>query len=106
MMNKPTLLELTLLRIIHRGNGQANWYQLETGLSRMDVPRVPGMMTVLNEMVARGIVTRRVTPGSPFDKWQLTEDGLALLEAAETDFVEVIVHNESEKLIVDRGVAS
>jgi hypothetical protein len=88
-MSNLTTLELALLRLIHKEDGKANWYQLETGLSRLDVPRTPDMTTVLNELITRGLVVRRVVTGSPFDKWSLTDKGLAALEATGVERIEV-----------------
>jgi DNA-binding PadR family transcriptional regulator len=84
-MNELTTLELTLLQLINEGAGKYDWYRLETRLSRMNVPRVPDMMSVLQDMTARGLVRRYVTPGSPRDRWEVTEKGLAVLQAGEAN---------------------
>lgn len=84
-MSELTAFELTLLQLIRAGAGKYDWYRLETRLSRMDVPRVPDMMSVLKDMIARGLVLRYVTPASPRDRWEVTEKGRALLETAEAN---------------------
>lgn len=84
-MSQLTTCERTLLQLIRAGAGTYDWYRLETHLSRIDVPRVPDMMSVLADMVARGLVLRHVTPGSPRDRWEVTEKGRALLETAEAN---------------------
>lgn len=84
-MKPLTTLELALLRLIHKRAGEASWYQLETGLSRLDVPRTPDAMTVLNELGARNLVVRSVTPGAAFDRWELTEQGRMALAAADAE---------------------
>ena len=84
-MNKLTTLERALLQIVHEGAGQWGWYQLATRLSRMDVPRVPDMLSTLKDMAGRGLVQRHVVPGSPQDRWEVTEKGFAVLKASEAD---------------------
>jgi len=70
------VLDLVILKLIHEGNGQWGWYQLETRLSRMEVPRSPDLMTVLKSLSSQGLIVQRLTEGSPNDRWEITEKGL------------------------------
>ena len=85
-MAEGTQLELVLLDLVRQGRGTWGWYQIETKLSRIEVPRAPNAIAILKEMAQRGLVMRYVEPGSPNDRWELTPDGASLLESKKADF--------------------
>lgn len=68
-------LEMVLLRLVQQGGGRWGWYQLASRLSRLDVPREPDMMARLKALVEDGYLVRHTSPGSPNDRWELTEAG-------------------------------
>lgn len=77
-MNHPiilTQLEFVLLELVAKGEGKWSWYEIAQALSRLDVPREPDMMQVLKKLAAEGLLNREIQPGSPRDRWQLTEQG-------------------------------
>ncbi|WP_414563809.1 MULTISPECIES: hypothetical protein [unclassified Anabaena] len=74
-----TQLELVLLKLVAKGQGNFSWYELANSLSRLDVPREPDMMVVLKNLVAKGLLTRHIQPGSPRDSWDLTPIGTNIL---------------------------
>lgn len=76
-----TQLELVLLQLIEKGQGQWSWYELANALSRRDVPREPDMMTVLKNLIQQDLVKRYVESGSPRDRWELTLKGEFLLKS-------------------------
>lgn len=79
-----TQLELVLLELILKGQGQWSWYDLANALSRRDVPREPDMMTVLKKMIERGLVQRYIEKDSPHDRWKLALKGELLLKYRKT----------------------
>jgi DNA-binding PadR family transcriptional regulator len=84
-MNHSTILtqlELTLLQLVAKGEGEWSWYEIAQALSRLDVPREPDMMQVLKKLVAEGFLNREVQPGSPRDRWELTEAGKTKIQMA------------------------
>ncbi|AFW94873.1 MULTISPECIES: hypothetical protein [Nostocales] len=76
-----TQLEFILLKLVEKGKGQWSWYELANALSRQDVPREPDMMEVLKNLAHRGLVNRSVEQDSPRDRWELTLEGIVVLEA-------------------------
>ncbi|WYL97329.1 MAG: hypothetical protein HEQ35_29200 [Gloeotrichia echinulata IR180] len=76
---KVTQLELVLLELVAKGEGNWSWYEIANHLSRLDVPREPDMMVVLKNLAAKGLLTRYVQPGSPRDRWDLTPTGTKML---------------------------
>jgi PadR family transcriptional regulator PadR len=76
-----TQLEFVLLKLVDKGKGQWSWYELANALSRQDVPREPDMMEVLKNLAHRGLVNRYVEKDSPRDRWELTLEGIVVLEA-------------------------
>ena len=73
--------EQTILDLVRRGDGKWGWYQFEIRLSNIDVPRNPDLMTVLKRLADLGLVVRHLNPGSPNDRWELTEMGRSELKA-------------------------
>lgn len=71
-----TQLELVLLELVAKGEGNWSWYELANALSRRDVPREPDMMEVLKKLAAEGLLKRYVKTGSPRDRWELTLRGM------------------------------
>ena len=83
---KLTQLELVLLELVAKGEGNWSWYELANALSRRDVPREPDMMVVLKKLAADGLLKRYVQTGSPRDRWELTSEGsIVLREAKQSD---------------------
>lgn len=80
--NELTQLELILLQLVAKGEGIWSWYEIAQALSRLDVPREPDMMEVLKKLAAEGFLTREVQPGSPRDRWELTQAGKKRLSDA------------------------
>ncbi|WP_254566911.1 helix-turn-helix transcriptional regulator [Oscillatoria sp. HE19RPO] len=80
--NELTQLELILLQLVAKGEGKWSWYEIAQALSRLDVPREPDMMEVLKKLAAEGFLTREVQPGSPRDRWELTQAGKKRLSDA------------------------
>ncbi|MDH6059940.1 hypothetical protein NWP17_05730 [Chrysosporum bergii ANA360D] len=78
-----TQLELVLLKLVAKGQGNFSWYELANSLSRLDVPREPDMMTVLKNLVAKGLLKRHIQPGSPRDSWDLTPTGMKMVMQCE-----------------------
>lgn len=78
-----TQLELALLKLVAKGQGNFSWYELANSLSRLDVPREPDMMVVLKDMVAKDLLKRHIQPGSPRDSWALTPTGINILMKCE-----------------------
>ncbi len=76
---KLTQLELVLLKLVAKGEGNWSWYEIATSLSRLDVPREPDMMIVLKNLAAEGLLRRYVEQGSPRDRWELTPAGNKIL---------------------------
>lgn len=74
-----TQLELVLLKLVVKGQGNWSWYELANSLSRLDVPREPDMMAVLKDLVAKDLLERHILPGSPRDRWELTPAGTKIL---------------------------
>ncbi|MBD2386551.1 hypothetical protein [Cylindrospermum sp. FACHB-282] len=74
-----TQLELVLIKLVAKGQGNWSWYELANSLSRLDVPREPDMMVVLKDLVAKGLLERHIQPGSPRDRWELTPAGTKIL---------------------------
>jgi hypothetical protein len=72
-------LERALLQLVRHGGEKASWHWLATRLPSYDVPLVPDMMVALNDMKARGLVTRTVVGGG-MDRWALTSAGDARLD--------------------------
>ncbi len=62
---KVTQLELVLLELVAKGEGNWSWYEIANHLSRLDVSREPDMMVVLKNLATKGLLTRYVQPGSP-----------------------------------------
>ena len=79
-MTEITQLEFALLELVKKGKGHWGWYQIESRLSRMVVPRTPSAMSVLKELATRGLVLRFTEEGSPNDRWEITPEGRLLLE--------------------------
>lgn len=75
-----TQLELLLLELVAKGEGNWSWYELANALSRRDVPREPDMMVVLKKLAADGLLKRYVETGSPRDRWELTSAGTVVLK--------------------------
>ncbi|MBO1346647.1 MAG: hypothetical protein EBE86_004290 [Hormoscilla sp. GUM202] len=78
---KLTKLELFLLELVDKGEGNWSWYELANALSRRDVPREPDMMVVLKKLAADGLLKRTVEPGSPRDRYSLTIAGTIVLRS-------------------------
>jgi PadR family transcriptional regulator PadR len=76
---KLTQLELVLLKLVAKGEGNWSWYEIATSLSRLDVPREPDMMIVLKNLAAEGLLKRYVELDSPRDRWELTPAGNKIL---------------------------
>ncbi|MFB2772213.1 hypothetical protein ACE1AT_23435 [Pelatocladus sp. BLCC-F211] len=76
---KLTQLELVLLKLVAKGEGNWSWYEIASSLSRLDVPREPDMMIVLKNLAAEGLLRRYVEQGSPRDRWELTSAGNKIL---------------------------
>ncbi|WP_026731181.1 hypothetical protein [Fischerella sp. PCC 9605] len=76
---KLTQLELVLLELVAKGEGNWSWYEIASSLSHIDVPREPDMMVVLKNLAAEGLLKRYVEPGSPRDRWELTSAGNKIL---------------------------
>jgi len=68
-------IELIILQLVSRGEGKYSWYEIAQGLSRLDVPREPDMLSVLKKLEIEGLLTRRIEPDSPRDSWELTGEG-------------------------------
>lgn len=81
---KLTRLELVLIQLVAKGNGNWSWYEIASHLSRLDVPREPDMMVVLKKLAAEGLLKRYVQTGSPRDRWELTSTGVLVVEAEQT----------------------
>ena len=81
---KLTQLELVLIQLVAKGNGNWSWYEIASHLSRLDVPREPDMMVVLKKLAAEGLLKREVELGSPRDRWELTSTGVRIIEAKQT----------------------
>jgi PadR family transcriptional regulator PadR len=77
---KLTQLELVLLELVAKGEGNWSWYELANALSRRDVPREPDMMVVLKKLAADGLLKRYVEIGLPRDRWELTSAGTIVLK--------------------------
>lgn len=75
-----TQLEFVLLQLVAKGEGQWSWYEIAQALSRLDVPREPDMMQVLKKLATEGFLNREVQPGSPRDRWELTEAGKSKIQ--------------------------
>ncbi|RCJ28649.1 hypothetical protein A6770_23105 [Nostoc minutum NIES-26] len=74
-----TQLELVLLKLVAKGQGNWSWYELANSLSRLDIPREPDMMVVLKDLAAKDLLERHIQPGSPRDRWELTPAGTKIL---------------------------
>jgi PadR family transcriptional regulator PadR len=84
-MESTTELELFLLRLVDRGQGNWSWYEIGMRLSNMEAPRSPDMLLVLKRLETRGLVKRIMAMGSPRDKWELTESGKTFLGSQSLD---------------------
>jgi DNA-binding PadR family transcriptional regulator len=74
-----TQLELVLLELVAKGEGNWSWYEIASSLSRLDVPRETDMMVALKDLVGKGLLQRYVESGSPRDRWELTPAGTKIL---------------------------
>jgi len=84
-LTQLTQLELVLLELVAKGQGNWSWYELAKALSRRDVPRAPDMMVVLKKLAAGGLVKRYLETDSPRDRWELTPEGSMVLANAKAD---------------------
>lgn len=75
-----SLLERTVLGIVHQARGRADWHAVATRLSTLDVPRQPDVLTVLGRLQRLGLVVR-VIRGQGADHWAMTARGSALVQA-------------------------
>ncbi len=95
-----TQLEFILLELVAKGEGKWSWYELANALSRRDVPREPDMMVVLKQLAADGLLQRHVEAGSPRDRWELTDEGNAILKAEKQEKIKLAtikqIHQELE----------
>src|SRR5262249_33108621 len=76
----PSRLERTVLRLVREGGGRASWHRPATRLPAFDGPLDPDVMTVLEDLQARGLVTRTLVGGG-MDAWAITPSGEALLDS-------------------------
>ena len=84
-LTQLTQLELVLLELVAKSQGNWSWYELAKALSRRDVPRAPDMMVVLKQLAADGLVKRYLETNSPRDRWELTPEGSIVLANAKAD---------------------
>lgn len=78
-MTIPENLERTVLQLVRDGRGQASWHRLASRLPSFNVPLVPDLMVVLNDLKARGLVTQTLA-GAGMDRWAITPAGEARLD--------------------------
>jgi hypothetical protein len=72
-------LERAVLRLVRDGRGRASWHSLATRLPSFPVPLVPDVMTVLKDLLVRGLVSRVLRDGG-MDAWAITAAGHAYLD--------------------------
>lgn len=78
-MDTLSQLDRLLLDAVTEGRGEWSWHQIARHLADVDAPREPDMMVSLKDLVARGLLGRETTPGSPRDRWWVTDAGRAAL---------------------------
>jgi len=99
---KLTKLELVLLELVDKGEGNWSWYELANALSRRDVPREPDIMVVLKKLAADGLLKRTVEPGSPRDRYSLTIAGTIVLRSGKKS--DRIMMSAPQEKLSDRKV--
>ncbi len=78
-MSALTEWQQTVLGLIEKANGKAQWHSLETTLSRMIVTRDTTLIQCLKLLEESGFIVGHFSPGGKYTHWQITEAGVQAL---------------------------